>query len=282
MKPSSASLSKPRWPRVPGWMLMAVLVVISLAGPSVSAQTANAAARPDRARTDGLGSDIKAYVSAPFRAQRGQWIRFATAAGAIAFAYRLDDDAREHFAVTIAPPGLKVDTKDAEHALPAALALGGTWLAATVLGDADGKREARAMLEAAAFSGAAALLLQETAARRRPYETEDRSDWRADSDSFPSAHTTAAFAIGAVLAESGNDRHRWVRRTLGYGIAAWTAYARMDHGVHWLSDTVAGAALGIATARFVMKRRDATESGRTLRVAPAYGGLELRYSVALR
>jgi membrane-associated phospholipid phosphatase len=65
-----------------------------------------------------------------------------------------------------------------------------------------------------------------------------------------------AFAIGTVLAESGNDRHRWLRRALGYGLAVGTAHARMDHDAHWLSDTVAGAGLGIATARFVMKQRD--------------------------
>jgi membrane-associated phospholipid phosphatase len=96
-------------------------------------------------------------------------------------------------------------------------------------------------------------------------------------------HTTAAFAIGTVLAESGNDRHRWLRRTLGYGLAVGTAYARMDHDAHWLSDTVAGAGLGIATARFVMKQRrgDAAARGRVT-FAPFADGIEIGYTVDLR
>src|SRR5262245_58317247 len=110
------------------------------------------------------------------------------------------------------------------------------------------------MIEAAAFSSVAAEVLKHAAGRERPFESGDPDQWRAGGDSFPSLHTTAAFAIGAVLAESGNDRYRWLRRVLGYGVGAATAYKRLDHDAHWLSDTVAGGALGVATARFVMKR----------------------------
>jgi membrane-associated phospholipid phosphatase len=105
------------------------------------------------------------------------------------------------------------------------------------------------MLEAAAFSGVAGLALKELTKRERPYTTADADAWGEDGDSFPSGHAAVAFAIGTVLAESGNDRVRWLRRTLGYGLAVGTAYARMDHDAHWLSDTVAGAALGVARAR---------------------------------
>jgi hypothetical protein len=56
-------------------------------------------------------------------------------------------------------------------------------------------------------------------------------------------YTTAAFAVGTVLVESGNPEFRWVRRVIGYGVGFGTAYLRMKHNAHWLSDTVAGAAL---------------------------------------
>jgi len=64
-----------------------------------------------------------------------------------------------------------------------------------------------------------------------------------------------------TFAESGNDDYRWVRRILGYAVAGGTAYIRMKDNVHWLSDTVAGAALGVATARFVLNREDGGPSG---------------------
>jgi membrane-associated phospholipid phosphatase len=95
-------------------------------------------------------------------------------------------------------------------------------------------------------------------------------------------HTTAAFAIGTVLAESGNDRHRWLRRVLGYGLAVGTAYARMDHDAHWFSDTVAGAGLGIATARFVLKRREESDSRARFEMLPMPDGIAVGYTVDLR
>jgi membrane-associated phospholipid phosphatase len=85
-----------------------------------------------------------------------------------------------------------------------------------------------------------------------------------------------------VLAESGGDHFRWARRALGYGLAAGTAYMRLEHDAHWLSDTVAGAGLGIATARFVMKRRADSERAGRVAIGPTDGGIGVSYVVDLR
>jgi membrane-associated phospholipid phosphatase len=105
------------------------------------------------------------------------------------------------------------------------------------------------MLEAAGFSSITAEALKYAAGRERPDETTSVNDWRDGGSSFPSLHTTAAFAIGTVFAESGDDDYRWLRRAVGYGMASATTYLRLHDNQHWLSDTVAGAALGIATGR---------------------------------
>jgi membrane-associated phospholipid phosphatase len=256
----------------------------------LTATTVSAAAlaqAPQRAGDDegpvrSVVSDAKAFVTAPLHASRSQWVRFGAALGAVTLAYQLDDDAREHFDTVAFPTGTKPDTHDSRDAAPAALALGGTWLAAVLTDKDDGRREAGAMLEAAAFGGAAAYALKQVAGRERPYVTADRGEWGGDGEAFPSVHTTAAFAIGTVLAESGNDRHRWLRRVLGYGLAVGTAHARMDHDAHWLSDTVAGAGLGIATARFVMKRREQRESRARFELVPTAYGIAVGYTVDLR
>ena len=243
------------------------------------------AASPDRdshGRIDAAGSDIKAYVLAPVRAKRPQWVRFAGVLGGVAFAYQLDDDVREHFSTPLLPKGEEPDMHDARDAAPALLALGGTWLASALSRNDDGKREAGMMFEAAAFSSVAAYALKEVAGRERPFATADRDSFGEEGDAFPSMHVTAAFAIGTVLAESGNERTRWLRRVLGYGLAAGTAYARMDHDVHWFSDTVAGAGLGVATARFVMKRREERESRGRFGLEPSRYGVALAYSLPLR
>jgi membrane-associated phospholipid phosphatase len=240
------------------------------------------APREEQGRVQRVASDDKSYVTAPLHARRPQWVRFGAALGAIAFAHQYDDEAREHFETITVEPGTSPDTRDGSDAAPAVLALGGTWIGAVIADSDEGRREAGAMLEAAALSGAAGYALKQLARRERPYTTADADAWSEEGDSFPSLHTTAAFAIGTVLAESGNDRHRWLRRTLGYGLAVGTAYARMDHDAHWLSDTVAGAGLGIATARFVMKQRGRGDGRGRVTFAPLPGGLEVGYTVDLR
>jgi len=265
-----------RWPR----LYAAAALAATLAASPLLGQQAEGPAK-EKGRVAMVASDVKDYVTAPLHARRQQWVRFGAALGAIAFAHQYDDDVRDHFETVTVAPGTEPDTKDGSDAAPAILALGGTWIAAAIGDEDDGRREAGMMLEAAAFSGVSAYALKELAGRERPFETADADAWGENGDSFPSMHTATAFAIGTVLAESGNDRVRWLRRTIGYGLAVGTAYARMDHDAHWLSDTVAGAALGLATARFVMKQRDADRRGRVT-FEPLPDGVAVGYVVDLR
>jgi membrane-associated phospholipid phosphatase len=72
-----------------------------------------------------------------------------------------------------------------------------------------------------------------------------------------------------------------LRRVLGYGLAVGTAYARMDHDAHWLSDTAAGAGLGLATARFVMKQRERGQRRARFELVPVTDGVAVRYAFDL-
>jgi len=121
--------------------------------------------------------------------------------------------------------------------------------------------------------------VKQVAHRDRPNVTADSNSWK-HGDSFPSLHVTFASAIGGVLAESGGDDFRWPRRVLGYGLIAGSAYLRLQHNQHWLSDTVAGAALGISTANFVVNRNRPHYSASTFSVLPIDGGLALNYSAS--
>jgi membrane-associated phospholipid phosphatase len=52
---------------------------------------------------------------------------------------------------------------------------------------------------------------------------------------------------------------------------------RLGDNVHWLSDTVAGAALGIATAGFVLNRRE-IDARTTLEFQPSKDGWLVSFS----
>jgi len=232
------------------------------------------------AATPVLVDDARAYFTAPIHWTEHDWMYFGGSLLAIAAAHEYDNNVRNHFG-TIPSEAARADPHDSRDWVPAAAMIGLTWSYATLVNDRAGYAEGRAMLEAATFSVVSTELAKFAAGRRRPSETTDVDDWRHAGSSFPSMHASVTFAVGAVLAESGNDRYRWIRRGLGYGLATAVAYSRMHDGQHWLSDTVAAAALGVATGRFVVNRDDARRSRYAWDVIPLDGGAMLRYSVEL-
>lgn len=68
-----------------------------------------------------------------------------------------------------------------------------------------------------------------------------------DYRSFPSGHTTAAFAMAGALATEIGTHAPEVRGWAGvalYGAATLVGISRLYHNEHWASDVVAGAAIG--------------------------------------
>lgn len=243
-----------------------------------------ARAQPSRADDFTLGdvaNDAKLYFTAPVRWDGSDWMFFGGSVAAIAVAHAYDDRVRTAEAPAAAKGLTGTDTNSTRDFIPAASFVVGTWVISEFTSDASfGRTEAYSMLEAAGFSTLTAEALKYAAGRERPDQTTDSDDWRESGSSFPSLHTTAAFAVGTVFAESGNDDYRWLRRILGYGMASATAYLRVHENQHWLSDTVAGAALGIATGRFSTHRRMQRAHDWNLSVTPSsYGGARLTFNM---
>lgn len=227
-----------------------------------------------------LGSDAKAYFTAPLQWRATEWAWFGGSVAAIALAHRYDFQVRAHFL----NPGSTASTNsnDLQDAIPTLAVFGATWLYANLIDDSAGRRETWAMFEAAGFSAISAYAIKYTTRRERPDQTSDPNEWwKSGGDGFPSQHSTVAFAVGTVLAESGNDEYRWIRRLLGYGLGVVTSYERLKHNTHWLSDVVAGSALGIASAHFAMHREERSDEESAVRLEPAPGGVMLTYRITL-
>lgn len=228
-------------------------------------------------------NDSKLYFTAPLRWDARQWMYAGGALLAVGAAHSFDDNVRTHFAIGDRSVLNGKDQHSTRDALPAAALVAGTFAYALWIDDEAGRVESYSMLEAAGLSAVTTTVLKYAAGRERPNETTDMNSWRNSGSSFPSLHASAAFAIGTVFAESGGDEYRWLRRVVGYGLAGATAYTRVHDNVHWLSDTVAGAAIGIATAHFVLNRREARRNAGSVSVAPMRGGgVLLSYSLPLR
>lgn len=99
------------------------------------------------------------------------------------------------------------------------------------------------VIEAAAF-----IVVTTVVGRERP--NVPRLDDSPVGSSFPSGHTAAAAAyLAIVVVVFWHTRKRWVRCiavVVGALVPVIVALSRMYRGMHYLSDTVAGAILGIA------------------------------------
>jgi membrane-associated phospholipid phosphatase len=222
--------------------------------------------------------DTELYITAPLRWDSDDWMLLGGVLAAVAVSHEFDTRVRTHFATGSYAVLDGKDRNSLRDALPAVALIAGTWTYAGFIGDSDGYRETWALLEAGIFSSATGEVFTLAAGRERPDASPSPNRWRQGGDSFPSVHSSAAFAIGMVFAESGNDDYRWLRRIIGYGVAGATGYIRIRENVHWLSDTVAGAAIGIATARFVLNREGA-EDRASVHFQPLRDGWQLSYSI---
>jgi membrane-associated phospholipid phosphatase len=145
---------------------------------------------------------------------------------------------------------------------------------------------------------AVAGVVKGVAGRQRPYVDAGDPDLfgagrgfsRSSRTSFPSGHTTAAFALAAAATEE--TRHLWpdhVRLvgSLAYGTAGAVGLARVYDGKHWPSDVVVGAGLGtltgLVTSRYLWRhphnRLDRWLSGAAVTPSPGGDGIALAVRV---
>ena len=69
----------------------------------------------------------------------------------------------------------------------------------------------------------------------------------SNNGSFPSGHTSGAFATATIL----QKRYGWKTGIPAYGLAAYVAASRLSENKHHLSDAIFGAAIGIIGGRTV-------------------------------
>lgn len=96
--------------------------------------------------------------------------------------------------------------------------------------------------------------------------------------SFPSGHTATAFATATSLTYS----YGWKAAVVSYPIAVLVGASRLADDVHWGSDVVAGAFVGIIVARACVLNETGVANEKQARltpiISPDFGGLNYLYS----
>jgi membrane-associated phospholipid phosphatase len=208
--------------------------------------------------------DATGVLLAPLHWDGTDWLKFGGAAAAVvATGFLLDNrlhdasqrsrtTSRDDAAVTIQKFG-------AEYSFAV---LGGF----AVVGLAGKNREAMniavdGLLSSVIAAGVVGPFFKVAMGRARPNAGEGPDSFSPFSSnaSFPSGHTTQAFAVASVVA--AHDGRLWVS-VLSYGLAGSVGFARIEQDAHWSSDVLAGAILGTVVGNAVVKVNERIRAGR--------------------
>jgi len=218
-----------------------------------------------------LGSDFKQQITAPFHMSGRDALKVGLFAGGIAVLTSLDEPVQKLGVQTKNNSSLSTVSSYVSNS-------GGLYEACTLvaLGSygfifGNVKMQTTTLLATQAYitSGVMESLIKSIAGRQRPsyYDpTESEAEptfhgpfFKPDnvavngnhlSASFPSGHTTAAFAAATVFAMEYKNTP-WVP-IVSYSAAGLIGVSRITENKHWFTDVIAGAALGYLCGRQVV------------------------------
>jgi membrane-associated phospholipid phosphatase len=238
------------------------------------------AARPAfaQAADSALAAELKRYLrdgeavaTAPARFDSRDWEETAAISGGLVFVGTRDDriDAwvqghrsrqTENFARIVTPFGSWAAIGISAVALSGGLVTRNRRLLDT------GRDAVEAEIIAA---GIVTPALKYAVGRGRPSDGSNGDEFEPFSGnaSFPSGHTTEAFAVASVLAARADG---WVVPVVSYTLASCVVYARVHDRAHWTSDAIAGGLVGSLIGRTVVRRHQREET-QPEAPAPTYG-----------
>ncbi len=202
-------------------------------------------------------TDLRDVLGAPRHWTGRQWEHFSFAVAGIGAAALLDRTVRDrelhdhsHFSDQVARDFEQFGTTGAFGTM------GAFYLVGLVSDDARARSVGADGLIATLIAGGIVTpALKLVVGRRRPRDTDKTFDLKpfSGNSSFPSGHSTEAFAVASVIATHYDQR--WVQ-VVSYGSATLVGFARIHHRAHFLSDVTAGAIIGTATGRSVVHRNE--------------------------
>ena len=224
--------------------------------------------------------DVKHVITTPSRWdsvewQRAGWVTLGIIGTAVIIDRPVQDEMRRH-----TPNNnhliSQVERLGAEYSVGV---LGGFYLAGAT-GNETAKQVAQDGLAASLIaSGIITPSIKWVVGRSRPRANVGTADFKPFSDpnaSFPSGHTTEAFALASVVASHYDAR--WVQYS-AYSLAGLVGVARAYHDAHFASDVLTGAIIGTLTGKSVVEHN---QSLRAVNIALfpelTSGGINLRFA----
>jgi membrane-associated phospholipid phosphatase len=204
----------------------------------------------------GFITDTGTLITSPSRWDNSDWLKAALFAGITAGLYAFDEDIQDWVqenrnTTTDKISDLAMPFGEGIYTLPS---LGLFYLYGHLYNDKRAKRCALLSMESFIVTGIFTQTIKFTAHRHRPDSGDSSRRWDGPSLSttnlsFPSGHTSSAFAIATVIASEYGDSP--LIPVLSYSIATLTALSRVNDNKHWASDVFFGAGIGYFTGKAV-------------------------------
>lgn len=146
------------------------------------------------------------------------------------------------------------------------------------------RKVGRMLFQSLSYSGINVMFFRTVIERTRPYYNKGAWDFKLfttnnEFQSFPSGHTTVAFAFSTVLAEYFDTIYS---RIFFYSLAASTAFARVYNNQHFLSDVFFGALIGISGGLYTVNselKRNNSKDNYSFKIIPQLNAISFIYQL---
>lgn len=203
-------------------------------------------------------TDTRDWITSPIRWKGKDWLKMATITGTTAVLTAIDKPIQKFF---LRNQSSEISAVTAYSLEPMgnlyAFAVMGGFVAHGYLAENDRSRSTGLMaVESYLISALLVRIPKYAFGRTRPdaWWEPGPGEWKGpiNGTSFPSGHTTSAFAVASVIAYQYRDTP-WVPVT-AYTLASLAGISRVYDNRHWISDVFAGAVFGTVTGRFICRQ----------------------------
>jgi membrane-associated phospholipid phosphatase len=267
------------------WIVLVIMFVIC------SVRSFNAFAQQDTTQQDagniifsdarGVLHDAGKIFGAPLHFSEPQWLVAGSILVGTAVLFTVDESGRSlakrnHSHLGDAVFGFGREYGREVYGLSASI---GLYAGGLIFKDESVRETGVMLFESIAFAGAITSVLKSVIGRSRPYVEEGNAKFRGfqfktETTSLPSGHTTVAFAVSSVLA--GRIKNTFASIGL-YSVATLTAVSRVYHDAHWVSDNFLAAAIGTCVGLALVDLHDTENRAVSILLMPS--GLGMRAEV---
>ena len=198
--------------------------------------------------------DLNHIARAPFKWEKSDWTRFGLWSLSVPLLSGIDNEAarfiNEHKTPVSGSLGNEIGKFGQEYSF---VLLAGFYLSEKIGGHQKGGKIARdGLISSLIAGGILSPLLKSAVGRNRPNQELGSYEFQpfSGNHSFPSGHTTQAFALASVVASHYDNI--WVKAG-SYSLAGLVGVSRMESNAHFSSDVLAGALIGTLVGRKVVR-----------------------------